>query len=585
MIQRRWFSNTFMAAGVCLALTGCRPSGDAVSATQDRFKLIPSVPFTDITSGAGIDFVHRTGATGEKLLPETMGGGCAFFDFNNDGHQDLLFVDSGDWPWTAASSVRTPTLVLYANDGTGQFRNVTKETGLQTQFYGMGVAVGDFDNDGFVDIFATGVGENHLFRNRGGRTFENVTATVGLATPADSWGTSAAWVDYDNDGDLDLFVCNYVRWSRELDGSANYELPEIGRAYGPPMNFQGAFSTLYRNDGSAGFKDVSSESGIQVVNRATGHPLGKGLGIAPVDLDQDGWIDLIVANDTVQNFVFHNQKDGTFKEIGAISGLAFDNYGKTRGAMGIDSNRLPEKNELAIAIGNFANEMTALYVSQKEPFLFSDEAIQQGIGTASRSVLTFGVFFFDYDLDGWTDLLTVNGHIEPRISDVFPGQRYRQSAQLFWNAQGAGGRGYLPVPEEKCGPDLFQPLAGRGSAFADIDSDGDLDLVLTQVGGPAVLLRNDRTTDSRWVRVKAVGTSSNRDAIGAWVHLRVGQRTLSRQVMPTRGYLSQSELPVTFGLGPKESIQELAIVWPGGNRQVVGKVEIGRVHVIRQAKQ
>jgi hypothetical protein len=291
-------------------------------------------------------------------------------------------------------------------------------------------------------------------------------------------------------------------------------------------------------------------------------------------------MDLVVANDTVQNFVFHNEKNGTFKEIGAMSGVAFDSYGRARGAMGIDAAYYRNDQALGIVIGNFATEMTALYVTQGAPLLFGDEAITEGIGPPGRLLLKFGVFFFDYDLDGRLDVLTVNGHLEEEIGKIQHEQQYRQPAQLFWNAGERSGGCFSPVPQSRCGPDLFKPLVGRGSAFADIDGDGDLDVVLTQVGGPPLLLRNDQQLGHHWIRLKLVGRKSNRDAIGAWIKVRVGDQTLRRQVMPTRGYLSQSELPVTIGLGQNSRPDEVEITWPGGAIQQVTGVKVDQLTTV-----
>jgi hypothetical protein len=545
---------------------------------------IPAAQFTDITAASGITFTHENGAYGDKLLPETMAGGVAFFDFNNDGHQDLLFINSTYWPGHIPPGKKPPTMALYQNDGHGHFQDVAAGSGLDVSLYGMGVATGDYDNDGLPDVFITAVGGNHLFHNEGNGKFRDVTVEAGVGGWPDYWSTSAGWVDYDNDGKLDLFVCNYIRWSPALDLAAPYELPNIGRAYGPPRNFQGAFSYLYHNEGNGRFKDVSAQAGIQVKHPSTGLPMAKSLALSPVDVDNDGWIDLVVANDTVQNFLFHNAHNGTFTEIGARSGIAYDAYGLVRGAMGIDSARFRNDDSLGIAIGNFANEMNALYVAQRDSLVFADEATKENFGPASQHLLKFGLFFFDYDLDGRLDVLTANGHLEPDIHKVQSTERYRQPAQLFWNRGDPKGLGFLPVTPDKCGSDLFKPIVGRGSAFADIDGDGDLDVVLAQVGGPPLLLRNDQKLGHHWMRLKLVGTKSNRDAIGAWVKVRVGGRLLSRQVMPTRSYLSQSELPVTIGLGTNTRAESVEIVWPGGATQKIAPPAVDRLTVITEAK-
>jgi hypothetical protein len=545
---------------------------------------IPSATFKDITQEAGIAFVHENGAYGDKLLPETMAGGVAFFDYDNDGHQDLLFINSTYWPGHIPDGKKPPTMALYHNDGHGHFTDVTAGSGLDVSLYGMGVAIGDYDNDGLPDVFITAVGGNHLFHNEGKGKFRDVTAEAGVGGWADYWSTSAAWIDYDNDGKLDLFVCNYIRWSPALDLAAPYELPKIGRAYGPPRNFQGAFPYLYHNDGGGHFTDVSAQAGMQIKHPSTGLPMAKSLAVSPVDVDNDGWIDLVVANDTVQNFLFHNEHNGTFKEIGARSGIAYDAYGLVRGAMGIDSARFRNDDSLGIGIANFANEMNALYVAQRDSLVFADEAIKENFGPASQRLLKFGLFFFDYDLDGRQDVLTANGHLEPDINKVEATQQYRQPAQLFWNRGDPKGVGFLPVPSDKCGNDLFKPIVGRGSAFADIDGDGDLDVVLTQVAGPPLLLRNDQNLGHNWMRLKLVGTKSNRDAIGAWIKVHVGGHIFSRQVMPTRSYLSQSELPVTIGLGTATKADSIEILWPSGITQKLSPPPADRLTVVAEPK-
>jgi hypothetical protein len=551
---------------------------------------VPKVRFTDVTAAAGIRFRHENGARGQKLLPETMGGGVVWFDCDGDGDADLLCVNSTWWPddprRNDSSAGRPPTHALYRNDtapgGEPRFTDITAGSGFDVAEYAMGAAAGDFDGDGRTDVYLTCVGPNRLLRNLGSGRFADVTAETGTAGGPADWSTAAAWVDVDNDGDLDLFVGNYVQWSPQLDFDVNNQLVGIGRAYGRPWNFSGSLPRLYRNDSQGSrlkFMDVSAESGLQMRNPATGLPMAKTLAVAPVDLNDDGWIDLVVANDTVQNFVFTNRHDSTFAEVGVASGVAFDAYGQARGAMGIDVARFRNDDRLGIAIGNFANEMNALYVAQRDSprdqLLFSDEAITEGIGPASRQLLKFGLFFFDYDLDGRLDVLTANGHIEADIQKVQAGVRYRQPAQLFWNAGGAPS--FVEVGAAESGEDLFRPLVGRGSAYADFDRDGDLDVVLMDLGGAPRLLRNDQATGHYWLRIVALGRSANRNSVGAWVTVESGPNRQSLQVMPTKSYLSQSELPLTFGLGRAAEATRVTVAWPGGRSRTLERVAAGQI--------
>lgn len=532
----------------------------------------PTVQFTDITSESGIRYSHVTGAYGEKLLPETMGSGVAFLDFDNDADQDLLLINSDYWPGHLGTDAARPTMALYENDGFGKFTDVTQAAGLAVPMYGMGVAVADYDNDGDTDIFVTGYGSNRLLRNDGGQ-FQDVTAAAGVAGSGDAWSTSASFLDVDNDGDLDLFVANYVQWSREIDFNVNFQLTGIGKAYGPPNAYRGTHNYLYRNDGDGRFRDISMDSGMHISNPATGDPMGKALAVVPVDFDRDGWLDLLVANDTVQNFLFHNQGRGVFEERGSLLGLAFDRDGKATGAMGVDSAYFRNDNELGFAVGNFANEMTSLYVTRDARPPLTDEAIVEGIGPASRLALTFGLFFFDYDLDGRLDLLQANGHLEGDINKVQSSQHYRQAPQLFWNCGTDCRSSFLPLPADANG-DFGTPLVGRGAAYADIDGDGDLDIVITQNGGPPLLLRNDLSLAHHWLRLKLIGTAVNRDAIGAWVEVRAGNIVQRRQVMPTRSYLSQVEQVLTFGLGVVDRIDSVDIFWPDGTRRTLDQVTV-----------
>ena len=538
---------------------------------------VPALPFTDVTGSAGITFNHYSGAYGERLLPETMGGGVAFFDYDNDGDPDLLFVNSRAWPDTPAPA--DARSALYANRGDGTFEDVSVAAGLDLSLYGQGVAVGDYDGDGRRDVYITAVGSNVLLRNTPSG-FVDVTTAQGVAGGPDAWSTSAGFLDYDRDGDLDLFVANYVTWTPTINAEVDYRLTGVGRAYGPPTDYAGTNAYLFRNDGGS-FTDVSSEAGVEVRSETSGNPVGKGLAVLPADVDSDGWTDLVVANDTVRNFLFINQQDGTFRETGVTMGVAFDSGGLATGAMGIDAAWLPDLAQYGIAIGNFANEMSSFYVMREGGGTFSDDAIVAGIGPASRRALTFGLAFLDLDLDGRQDLIAANGHVEPEINRVQSSQRYAQPTQVFWNCGGACPRSFVAVDAKESSP-LHLPRVGRGLAYADIDADGDLDVAITQTGGPAALLRNDQTTGHNWLRLRLAGRPDNRDAIGAEVRVAADGRTQRRFVTPTRGYLSQVELTLTFGLGSAAS-GNVTVTWPDGAESQHGNLPPNQVHTLRRA--
>lgn len=526
----------------------------------------PQLPLVDVTEESGIQFVHESGKYGEKLLPETMGSGVAVFDYNGDGHQDILFVNSCRWDWDQSSDEPT-SCKLYQGDGAFHFEDVTQSVGLTDSFYGMGVAVGDYDNDGDSDLYITAVGENRLYRNDNG-TFFDVTKEAGVAGEEGLWGTSCGFVDFDNDGLLDLFVCNYVNWSKENDLSQSFTLDGETRAYGPPKAFAGSFSLLFHNLGNGQFEDVSLSAGIQVRNETTNVPLGKAMGIAPVDFNRDGWIDFVIANDTVRNFMFENNKDGTFTEVGRLVGIAFDRSGNARGAMGIDTAMFRDQDTLAIGIGNFANEASALYMAKRGRRQFVDAAMATGFGPPTRQGLTFGLFFFDIDLDGRLDLLGANGHLEEEISKTQQSQQYEQPPQLFWNAGREASSELVAVGRESVGEEFVEPIVGRGAAYGDFDGDGDADVVMSVSHGSPKVFRNDQSLNNHWVKIQLVGKSSNRDAIGATIELKHGDQYDARTLMPTKSYLSQCEKRVTFGLG-KETEGSLSYIvnWPGGDRE------------------
>ncbi len=533
-----------------------------------------AVQFTDITSQAGINFKHTNGAYGEKLMPETMGNGAAFFDYDNDNDQDLLLVNARYWEGHKPDYAEKPTTILYQNDGQGNYKPLT--TGLELHHYGMGVAVGDYDNDGWVDVYLTALGKNHLLRNQQGQ-FIDVTETAGVAGLPEEWSTTAAFFDMDNDGDLDLYVGNYVKWSRKIDIEIDFRLTGLGRAYGAPKNFTGTHSRLYRNDGNGRFADLSKN--IAVLDPANGQPVGKALGVALLDYDHDGLLDLFIANDTVRNFLLHNLGQGQFEEIGALEGIAFDRNGKATGAMGIDAAWFRNDQDIAIATGNFANEMNSLYVTADGLAPFVDEAVLEGYGAVSRLALTFGIFFFDYDLDGWLDLLLANGHLENDINQVQPRMYYAQPAQLFHQCADCNQR-FMHV--EQTG-DLQQSLVGRAASYADIDADGDLDIIITQTGRSSRLFRNDQSAENHWLRLKLTGKTVNRDAIGSLIELSANGMTQRRLVMPTRSYLSQVELPVTFGLGKADKIDSLKIIWPDSSVQHISVSQVDKTLSIEQA--
>lgn len=544
---------------------------------------LPSVPFSDVTSSAGITFVHENGATGEKLLPESMGGGCAILDYNNDGRPDLLFVNSQRWDGTASASGKQPVLTLYRNEGDWKFTDVSEEAGLAVSLYGQGVAVGDYDNDGWADLFVSAVGPNRLFHNEQGK-FVDVTATAGVAGNDSEWSTSCGFFDYDRDGDLDLFVANYVRWSADIDKGLRCTLDGSLRAYCRPGAFDGTFPYLYRNDGNGKFTDVSEESGIQVRNPNTKVPMAKSLGVVFVDADGDDQLDIVVANDTVQNFLYHNQGNGKFAEVGLDRGIGVDNTGNARGAMGCDAGWFRNDDVLAVVIGNFSNEMTALYCTKKNAMMFSDDAVATGIGPPSRVWLKFGVCFVDIDLDSRLDLVVANGHLENDISKVQKSQQYQQPPQLYWNTGSRKGSEFARLESAQTGSEFAAPMVGRGAAYADFDADGDLDLVMTATGEAPRLLRNDQALKRHWLRLQLVGNGKtvSRDAVGAVVSITTEAGVQKRLVSSTRSYLAQVEKTVTFGLGGATKVEEASIRWPDGTTQSIEIDEVDRMLTIEQ---
>jgi hypothetical protein len=504
--------------------------------------------FADVTKAAGIDFHHNSGAYGGKLLPETLGSGCAFLDYDSDGWQDILLINSMDWP---GHTRQTSTLKLYRNNRNGTFSDVTRQAGLDIEMYGMGVAVGDYNNDGFPDIFITCVGQNRLFRNTGHGRFIDATQASGLGKNQ-AFSTSAIWFDYDRDGLLDLFVCNYVKWSAEHDVFCS--LDGKHKSYCTPEAYRGETCWLFHNRGNGAFEDVTATSGIFDNS-------SKSLGVAMLDYDHDGWPDLLVANDTQPNKLYRNQRNGTFKDVAVEAGIAFSADGKARAGMGVDIADFQNSGNPGVAITNFDNEMIGLYQAIGNGN-FQDVAMQSGVGLASKSTLGFGCVFVDLDLDGSLDLVAVNGHIDDTVRNV-RNVGYAQPPQLFLN----NGKGNFTEVGAQAGAGFNQPKVGRGLAYGDFDRDGDCDILITTNNGPAYLYRNDNYSGNKSIRFRLNGTKSNRDGVGAVVRIFTGGTMQMRMVKGGSSYLSQSELPVTFGVGKRDKIDRVVIEWPSGRTE------------------
>ncbi len=508
----------------------------------------PEIHFTDVTSAAGIKFVHHNGAAGKKYLPETMGSGVAFADLDGDGWPDIVLLNCKDWVpkpgkrWLSA---------VYRNNKNGTFTDVTAGSGLDVEMFAMGIAVADYDNDGRSDIYVTALGGDRLFHNEGNWKFRDVTAASGIKNTG--FGTSAAWFDYDRDGKADLFVANYIQWTPKTDLWCS--LDGATKSYCTPESSKGAAAKLFHNLGGGKFEDVSVKAGIA-------DPTSKSLGVAVLDYNNDGWPDLFIANDTQPNKLFRNNKNGTFVEEGVTSGVAFGEDGVARGAMGVDAADYDHSGRQHLLVGNFSNQMLGLYHNEGSG-LFVDEAPSSSVGRASLLSLTFGVFFFDYDLDGYPDILAANGHTEEEIERIQPKVKYRQPPLLFRNE---GGRKFENV-SAKVGRDFEKPLLARGSAYADFDHDGDLDILITTNDGAAVLYRNDGANRNHWITVRLSGTKSNRSALGAVVRVESALGKQSGMVRSGGSYLSQSDLALTFGLGRDEKIGALSIEWPSGTKQ------------------
>jgi hypothetical protein len=547
------------ALAAAAAVAGKGADGPAASA----------VTFRDVTQQSGIHFVHNNGAFGKKFLPETLGPGVAFIDYDNDGWPDIFLVNGMDWP---GHTQKHTTPKLYHNNRDGTFTDVTHKAGLDVEMYGMGVAVGDYDNDGFDDLYVTALGQSRLFHNNHNGTFTDVTQKAGLSG-ARELSTSAAWVDYDKDGRLDLVVGNYVQWTPEADLYCT--LDGKSKSYCTPESYKGTAARLWHNRGDGTFEDVTQKAGL-------GEPTSKTMGIAVLDYDNDGWPDLLFSNDTQPNKLYRNNGNGTFSEKGVIAGIAFSEDGVARAGMGVDAADYDHSGYPSVMITNFSNQMLSLYHNEGKG-LFVDEAPQSAIGRATLLTLGFGCFFFDYDLDGWPDIFIANGHIDPEIQKVQANVKYAMPPHLFRNL----GKGRFEEVTNSMGPTFIAPRVGRGAAYADVSNQGRLDLLLATNGGPTYLFRNEPragSTANRSVRLKLVGTKSNRDGIGAVVRLSAGGDTQTQMLRSGSSYLSSSELVLTFGVAQHDKADAIDIRWPSGQVDRFGSIAAGQTVTITEGK-
>jgi hypothetical protein len=523
-----------------------------------------SIHYVDVTKRAGIDFLHYTGAFGKKLLPETMGSGCAFIDFDNDGNPDILLINGMDFPGHKRSRA---TMKLYRNNRDGSFTDVTVQAGLDFEMYGMGVAVGDYNNDGWEDIYVTGVGESRLLRNDRGR-FHDVTAEANVQNTG--FGSGVAWVDYDRDGNLDLLVANYVDWSEK--GDLYCSIDGYKKAYCTPESYKGSSCRLFHNLGDGRFEDVTKHAGLY-------DPTCKSLGIAILDFNQDGWPDIAITNDTQPNKLYRNNHDGTFTETGMASGIAMGESGIARGAMGVDASDYDRSGYPSLAIGNFSNQMMALYHNVKNQ-LFIDVAPITGLGRETLLSLSFGLFFFDYDLDGFDDLFLANGHVETDISRMQPRVGYAQLPLVFHN-DGVDTRGNTRFSNVSASLGFTSRYVGRGAAYADINNDGALDILMTTNSGPAYLFENAGTTNNG-LRIKTVGRKSNRSGIGSTVRVHTPTGDMTKVVHSGSSYCSQSELTLTFGMGNQAAAEQVEISWPSGERDVWNNMPVNATYTLEE---
>ncbi len=553
-----------LVAAVAVALLAHGAIG-AVSRQRSQPPATPLPVFRDVARQAGLDFIHVNGDSDEKFLPEIIGGGGLFLDFDNDGWLDVFLVDSGSFADPLIA--RRARHRLYRNRRNGTFADVTDASNIRHRDYGMGACAGDVDNDGLIDLYITNVGPNTLYRNTGNGRFAEVPDAGGAAL--ELWSTSCAFADIDRDGDLDLFVTNYLDTSRGKNQFCGFAGPPAIRDYCHPLVYPPLPNVLYRNNGKGSFEDVSMQAGIAPYR-------GNGLGVAVSDVDDDGWPDVFVANDSTPNFLFHNERNGSFTEIAGLAGVAVAVDGKPRAGMGTAFGDFSGIGRQGLVVTNHETEMHSLFLNLGGR-LFSDVTMHSGVGPATRPYVGFGVVFFDYDNDTRLDLAIVNGNVMANVAQVRAGARLAQRKLLLRNA----GERFMDVTKQ-AGPGLAIDGVGRALAAGDVDNDGDLDLLVVNNGDRPNLLLNDGGNAGNAVLVQAVGTTSNRGAIGTRLTLTAGGRRQVREVQSGSSYLAQNDLRAHFGLGVAGRAERLEVRWPDGSNEVVENVPANHIVVVRQ---
>jgi hypothetical protein len=520
----------------------------------------PAVRFTNVTKEWGIRFVHRAGL---QDPPTTLGGAVIVFDYDRDGRPDLFFVNGAPWPWEDASTAPASTCALYHNDGGGHFTDVTHAAGLDIMMQGMSAAAGDYDNDGYPDLFVTGVGQNRLFHNQRDGTFADVTEAAGVGGNGQMWSTGATWIDYDGDGKLDLVVANYARWLGDVDLATAFSVALMGHSYGAPTGFVGTFPSVYRNLGHGRFALVPGSAGLHNIDPQTHLPVAKALAVVPLDANDDGKLDLLFTYHNADSALFLNQGDGTFRQW--TTDASRRNEGASAGLASASTLPFARSEDADAILGSLESAQTLERRSHDETLLHLGGKL--------------GVALLDYDLDGRLDLFSGNGRAEPDVNRFESGYHFSAAPQLLWNR----GRAWAPAPAPGAeGGAWAIPVVARGIAVADLDGDGDSDVIIAQNNGPAIILRNDQRSGLPWLRIALVATRSQPEAGGARVEVHTPRRVLIRTMAPAMGYMAQSESVLTFGLGEDARVRKIVIHWPSGQRQELQTDAINRTLVIRE---